>query len=116
MTGVEEEVLIGGRTDNRRAVRRFRAQSGPEFGFIRIAASGKQLQCQIQDMAGAGLVDGRVVTGQFRRSGHPQAVAEAAEDQFVLVVNKADSRSFPRVFNGQGHGITLGRVNRQGDP
>src|SRR3546814_8475042 len=65
MAGVEEQVAVPRGADDRRAVRRHRAQAGPVGGAADVAALREQIRDHEVERPAPGRIKRQVVTGQF---------------------------------------------------
>jgi hypothetical protein len=73
----------------------------------------EELTGALQQGLAAHRVEIEVVTVEFRRAGDAQAIAEARENQFALVVGQADRWRQAAFGQGERGRIALGRIDRQ---
>ena len=115
MSGVEEQVAIGGGADNGRAIRGGRAQAGPEFGTADIAALRVEIVGDHLQGGAASRVERQVETGDLGHAADADAVVEAGDGDLVGLVEDGRGRRHRRIGDRHGQRVALERVDRRLD-
>ncbi|MNI24173.1 hypothetical protein D3C73_777850 [compost metagenome] len=114
MPGIEEQALHLGRADHRRAVRRHRAQAGPEIRLGNIAT---------REEIGDGMFERRApflaeivgITRNLRHAADADTVAKPGDGDLVGLVHHGGFRRARGINDRNGQRITLDRIDRQLD-
>ncbi len=102
MTGIEPEVVVARPADDRRTVRRHRAQAGPELRLGLITGAAEQV---LDGMGKRGLSGGRQVGAEARDLGHAtdtDAVAQTGYRHLVGLVHDGRDGCTSLINDGNG--------------